>query len=87
MVVKVKKLKGNFRVDFSFGRGVASVVVGVASTSNLFFSGELDGEPVSGFLFRNGAGYAKSDALGKRDERSFIEAVASAAGYRWVSSK
>lgn len=82
MQVKAHKLRGSSRHAISYGGVTAEISAGVAPSGNLFFSGHIGADKVAGFLNRTGGYYAKSDALGRRDERGFVDAVADAAGYK-----
>ncbi len=68
-------------VSFVFEKQNVSVKFAVADTGNLYFVGTIDKYPVMGFIYKGeekltlGGSIIKSDALGKRDMDSFIEAI------------
>lgn len=69
-------------MSFTYAKQVVALRVGVADTGTLFFSGTIDKEAVKGFVFKHGAYNAESDALGRRDQKPFIDLLVEAARYR-----
>jgi hypothetical protein len=68
-------------VSFVWNKQEVKLTFAVASTGNLYFTGMIDKDSVEGFIYKGevklelGASLINSDALGKRDMPSFIEAV------------
>lgn len=69
------------KVSFSWNKQEVELTFAVASTGNLYFTGTIGKDSVEGFIYKGevklelGASLIKSDALGKRDMPSFIEAT------------